>query len=80
MSLSGRVTARVAAVDTRRFRITHCFHPYRGREFLLSEAQGSGEDRTLLFEDPTKDNMGWSGWEEFGNLTTDDKTNLRTKK
>jgi hypothetical protein len=27
-----------------------------------------------------KDNMGWSGWEEFGNLTTDDKTNLRTKK
>jgi hypothetical protein len=27
-----------------------------------------------------KDNMGWSGWEKFGNLTTDDKTNLRTKK
>ena len=24
-----------------------------------------------------KDNMGWSGWEEFGNLTTDDKIELR---
>jgi hypothetical protein len=27
-----------------------------------------------------KDNVGWSGWEKLGNLTTDDKTNLRQKK
>jgi hypothetical protein len=26
-----------------------------------------------------KDNMGWSGWEEFGNLTTDDKTAVQHK-
>ena len=26
-----------------------------------------------------KDNMGWSGWEEFGNLTPNEKTNLREK-
>jgi hypothetical protein len=24
-----------------------------------------------------KDNMGWSGWEEFRNLTPNDKTNLQ---
>jgi hypothetical protein len=30
--------------------------------------------------DGDKDNMGWSGWEEFGNLTTNDKPNLREKK
>jgi hypothetical protein len=27
-----------------------------------------------------KDNMGWSGWEEFDNLTTNAKTNSREKK
>src|ERR1017187_9279341 len=27
-----------------------------------------------------KDNMGWSGWEEFRNLTPDDKTNLQEQK
>jgi hypothetical protein len=24
-----------------------------------------------------KDNMGWSGWEKFRNLTPNDKTNLQ---
>jgi HAE1 family hydrophobic/amphiphilic exporter-1 len=27
-----------------------------------------------------KDNMGWSGWEEFRNLTPNDKTNLQAQK
>jgi hypothetical protein len=27
-----------------------------------------------------KDNMGWSGWEEFRNLTPDDKTNLQEQR
>ena len=27
-----------------------------------------------------KDNMGWSGWEEFRNLTPNDKTNLQEQK
>ena len=27
--------------------------------------------------DVVKDNMGWSGWEEFRNLTPNDKTNLQ---
>ena len=27
-----------------------------------------------------KDNMWWSGWEEFRNLTPDDKTNLQEQK
>jgi hypothetical protein len=26
---------------------------------------------------PRKDNMGWSDWEEFRRLTTNDKTNLQ---
>jgi hypothetical protein len=26
-----------------------------------------------------KDNMGWSGWEEFRNLTPNDKTNLQER-
>ena len=26
-----------------------------------------------------KDNMGWSGWEEFRNLTPNDKTNLQAQ-
>jgi hypothetical protein len=28
----------------------------------------------------TKDNMGWSDWEEFRRLTTNDKTNLQEQK
>ena len=39
-----------------------------------------GANRVKTRTGHEKDNMGWSGWEEFGNLTTDDKTNLRTKK
>jgi hypothetical protein len=27
-----------------------------------------------------KDNMGWSGWEEFRNLTPNDKTNLQQQR
>ena len=27
-----------------------------------------------------KDNMGWSGWEEFRNLTPNDKTNLQEQR
>jgi hypothetical protein len=27
-----------------------------------------------------KDNMGWSGWEKFRNLTPNDKTNLQAQK
>jgi hypothetical protein len=27
--------------------------------------------------DIVKDNMGWSGWEKFRNLTPNDKTNLQ---
>jgi hypothetical protein len=27
-----------------------------------------------------KDNMGWSDWEEFRRLTTNDKTNLQEQK
>jgi len=26
-----------------------------------------------------EDNMGWSGWEEFRNLTPNDKTNLQAQ-
>ena len=48
-----------------------------------------GDRREPIFKDDAdrkrfletlKDNMGWSGWEEFGNLTTNDKPNLREKK
>ena len=28
----------------------------------------------------SKDNMGWSGWEKFRNLTPNDKTNLQQQK
>jgi hypothetical protein len=35
------------------------------------EVKGSPEFR--------KDNMGWSGWVEFRNLTPNDKTNLLTR-
>ena len=37
------------------------------------------DHQELIFGDDEdrKDNMGWSGWEEFRNLTPNDKTNLQ---
>jgi Family of unknown function (DUF5372) len=45
------VTALVPAGKTRRFRITHPFHPYRDREFDLIEQQGISIHSLLLFQD-----------------------------
>lgn len=45
-------TALVPADNPRRFRITHPFHPFRGREFELIEQQGVSTASILLFQDP----------------------------
>jgi hypothetical protein len=52
------VTAPVPADESRRFRITHPFHPYRGREFNLIEQQGVSIRSLLLFQD----DAGYSQW------------------
>jgi Family of unknown function (DUF5372) len=43
--------ALVPADKTRRFRITHPFHPYREREFELIEQQGISTRGVLFYQD-----------------------------
>jgi len=51
MYSSAPPNALVPANETRRFRITHPFHPYRDREFDLIEQQGISVHSILLFQD-----------------------------
>jgi hypothetical protein len=45
-------------------------------EHVIRQLAGVGSDANSNFL-PQKDNMGWSGWEKFRNLTPNDKTNLQ---
>ena len=51
MCSSVPATAPVPADKTRRFQITHPFHPYRDREFDLIEQQDISIHSILLFQD-----------------------------
>jgi hypothetical protein len=67
----------------------HCPLPFAGdvEAFAASRSSNSLEFEGIEIRgvnplpdtEASKDNMGWSGWEESGNLTTNNETNLRKK-